>query len=787
MLGDLGTNMRLDKLLNTDKLKELLRDGYILETRHPSLPLRILNYTKRCTFQSEWPWEACVCRGLIVDDRDAVVSRPLMKFFNLGQMATVPINGGILQAPVDADFLANCVKTYHSELEITRKLDGWCLLGKTKLNLWDGGTITIREVVKNRLKVTLVGKNQNGNIVPSVIENWFDNGKKDNWILVTIDCLPSRKSGCRTGNHLPITDEQEVEINGVFQPVKNVKVGDFMTTYLDTPSSNVLKVMKASLLGDGSVLPHGNSYNFSETHKREHLDYVLAISLWLGECGLKIYDAVSGFGSHMARIDSKAYLSLKTLREEWYPYGVKVVPTDLSWIDDFVVAQWYMGDGSLSHSELQQDRALLATNGFLKEDVDRLASKLTEIYGVSCTVYDSKGWSIRINAGKNNEISAFWLAISPHVIPSMRYKLPLKYRDVEHVPYPYGREQRIPVNAQVLNVQKLDDPNSSYFSSGRKGFDIQTTTGNYFAKGVLVHNCGISYFYDGYWGVASRGSFTSPGARWATDRLQKLVKNGAIGTIAPDHTVFFEIVSKITKVVVPYKWEDLVLLALIDNETGEEAEYPELRGLWTSLNLEQGKQTVRLVDKFDKTILDCVGDKDTTEEGYVVAVKRKGQVPVRAKIKLEEYCRLHRIVTGVTPQKVWKELAYPMSPWLDHSSKMDHTAKTVRHDITVPRDFAEWVRKWQDKMTKEFHAKLVETLHVLGQFCEARHLVRDNDPAELPEYLVWDRMRSASPEYAVAAAYKLHHGHVVEAYQTLWKSVRPVGREEVFYEEGKGE
>jgi len=79
---------------------------------------------------------------------------------------------------------------------------------------------------------------------------------------------------------------------------------------------------------------------------------------WLGDCGIRQRSSVSGFGSDIVWSSSRSYKWLNAVRNEWYSDKGRTIPSDLSWINNFSVAKWYMDDGSLSHSELQQDRAI---------------------------------------------------------------------------------------------------------------------------------------------------------------------------------------------------------------------------------------------------------------------------------------------------------------------------------------------------------------------------------------------------------------------------------------------
>ncbi len=293
---------------------------------------------------------------------------------------------------------------------------------------------------------------------------------------------------------------------------------------------------------------------------------------------------------------------------------------------------------------------------------------------------------------------------------------------------------------------------------------------------------GISWNYEDKWGVASRGSFDSPGALYATEKFQKFVKYTATDFIPKDTTLFFEIISKETKVVVPYNFEGLVLITAIDNETGKEMTYDALEILYKEINqYAKDRPWCRLVEKFDKSIEQCVADESMTEEGYVIAILRTDMPPVRAKVKLAEYCRLHRILCGVTPQKIWLELADPMSPWLDHDSKKDWTTGEIKHDMMVPKDFANWVRGWRDRLHQNFHSLLVKAIEAASHLDDKHGTLTT---AEKLQQMEWLRQNYGD---VATAARLLKAGKVTEAYEALWVKVRPFGRENAFYTEGKGE
>jgi hypothetical protein len=420
-------------------------------------------------------------RGVILDEADdwRVVARAFDKFFNYGESGADEIDWGTAR--------------------VQEKVDG-CFRRGQSVCVWGGGVVTMGEIADGA-RPRLIGMGADGSLVPADILAVKDNGTKDNWIAIGF----GERRTVTMARRLVVTDNHHIHINGEFRPASHVKVGDILVEYVKAPCANALHAMRACLLGDGSVSPVSSSHRFTAAHKVTHAEYSQAIRSWLGEFAVSDRIVTSGFGSEITHSSSITTSWLLALREEWYPGGgEKRVPTDLSWIDDFAVAVWLMDDGSRSHNDGQRDRATFSTNGFPKDDVDRLAAHLTEMYGVKCTVFFSKGWCLRVLAGRDNSIARFWDAVAPHVVGRMRYKLPEDWRTVPYVERPAGRLTYARRDLPVASVERLDLADRNTFGSGRRGYDIETTTGNYFAGGVLVHNSLIVlYSYGDRWHVAS--------------------------------------------------------------------------------------------------------------------------------------------------------------------------------------------------------------------------------------------------------------------------------------------
>lgn len=93
---------------------KLIADGIVAEVKHPTLPLRLLNYTRKCQFEKLWCQLSLQCRGLILH-KEEVIAKPFPKFFNIEEHKEDEI-------------------PWHKPHEITEKLDGSLLIV-----FWFGG------------------------------------------------------------------------------------------------------------------------------------------------------------------------------------------------------------------------------------------------------------------------------------------------------------------------------------------------------------------------------------------------------------------------------------------------------------------------------------------------------------------------------------------------------------------------------------------------------------------------------------------------------------------------
>jgi hypothetical protein len=76
--------------IDLKRLTQYIEEGWIEFQDHPSLPLRIYNYSRNCQFESYWDDLTLMCRGLILDYDGNIVARPFRKFFNMEENKHTP-------------------------------------------------------------------------------------------------------------------------------------------------------------------------------------------------------------------------------------------------------------------------------------------------------------------------------------------------------------------------------------------------------------------------------------------------------------------------------------------------------------------------------------------------------------------------------------------------------------------------------------------------------------------------------------------------------------------------
>ncbi|MFD8008799.1 RNA ligase [Streptomyces sp. NPDC058955] len=162
---------------------------------------------------------------------------------------------------------------------------------------------------------------------------------------------------------------------------------------------------------------------------------------------------------------------------------------------------------------------------------------------------------------------------------------------------------------------------------------------------------GLVFHYEGRWRVASKGSFISAQATWAQRRLDA----ADTARLVPGVTYLTEIVYPQNRIVVDYgDRRDLVLLAAFGadgTEIGLAKAARAWEGVGSVVTVHPSMPLEALVKLTEtNTLPDGAAATGTDAEGFVLRFASG----VRAKAKLTEYVRLHKVLTGVTERDIWR-------------------------------------------------------------------------------------------------------------------------------------
>jgi len=233
--------------------------------------------------------------------------------------------------------------------------------------------------------------------------------------------------------------------------------------------------------------------------------------------------------------------------------------------------------------------------------------------------------------------------------------------------------------------------------------------------------------------IATRGSFESEQALWATEHLRASYPTYRP---APGSTACFEIIYPANRIVLDYgDVKDLIHLATLDNYTN--LEVPEY--WWDG-----PRAKTYPFDRFEDLKSYVEREQADNREGFVVNFEHG----LRIKLKFEEYVALHRVLTGLSEKRIWEHLG---------------NEGNVRDFIdAVPDEFDEWVHSVVERLVGEAEAILRRVFAKTDEI-EALGLTRK----EIAFRLADDPERSW--------VFSALDGKIDRLIDQVWKSLEPVG------------
>lgn len=241
-------------------------------------------------------------------------------------------------------------------------------------------------------------------------------------------------------------------------------------------------------------------------------------------------------------------------------------------------------------------------------------------------------------------------------------------------------------------------PFPKFFNVSERGDTIPDLPFEIFEKldGSLI----ILFCHEGEWRCATKGSFNSEQAQWAQNWLDGFDKSWLV----PGTTYLCEAIYPQNRIVVQYDKTAMVLLAAYTDD-GEECPYFALTALGKALGWPVAK-------RFPAAgIADLVAQAKAlppTEEGWVLRFINGH----RLKVKGDEYLRLHRAISRLTPLAVWEMMLagddllsfrrdLPEEFWTDFDTMFSLIDREVHKIIADTRAALAAARHGQDLTDKD--------------------------------------------------------------------------------------
>ncbi len=273
----------------------------------------------------------------------------------------------------------------------------------------------------------------------------------------------------------------------------------------------------------------------------------------------------------------------------------------------------------------------------------------------------------------------------------------------------------------VENRKVIATPFPKFFNYGELGYQLPEEGFEAFEKvdGSLI----VCFWYNNQWQLETKGAFDTPQAIWARERFKNFLHKEKM---VPGHTYLFEAIFQSNRIVVRYPYEDLVLLTSYDDNGYE---YP--RSLLETYAIEFG---CRICQRYSysslEEICDAASKLDANGEGFVVRFLDG----TRSKIKGATYCRIHSLVSGVTPLGIWDSLRngddlekirkeIPEEFWSDFDALVRLITDRYNQRISLVE---EWNRRLKDYTDKEVGLSRGNMPEEVVPFIFSRRKLEDN-------------------------------------------------------------
>ncbi len=259
------------------------------------------------------------------------------------------------------------------------------------------------------------------------------------------------------------------------------------------------------------------------------------------------------------------------------------------------------------------------------------------------------------------------------------------------------------------------------------------------------------------WSIATRGSFTSDQAHWATRWLEEKNRDGLLWNPMPGYTPLFEIVYPENRIVLDYgNWKGLILLGCVDTHNGNYFGPKAAAGLlcWEGVVTQVFPQ---------RTMAEFMSSEDANRSNAEGVVVRSGHRMV--KLKQQGYIAAHAVVTGLSNRSVWESLSDGYGVPEQASFMPDEFYRWL---INTAAALTDAQVAWKTEATNEF-------MRVYSNACKIEGLGLDS-MMKKPSRKTFASL--ACKSHFSAALFKMYDNQPIE--EMAWQAVRPAVFERPF-------
>ena len=264
----------------------------------------------------------------------------------------------------------------------------------------------------------------------------------------------------------------------------------------------------------------------------------------------------------------------------------------------------------------------------------------------------------------------------------------------------FNYQELINGEGQKTNILNLCEQNGFHFNPAMKFRVMDKLDGS---LGIIFWNQ-----YDRKWQVKTGGSFNSDQAIWAQKWFDKNVNTNFM---MKDHTYCVEILSDEDLHPISYDKEELVLLSVISNITGEEMSLSEIEH-------EADKMGIRTADvvEFDSfdDVIPYATNLPKDKEGVVVTFDNGFKV----KLKGKEFLELQRAFHNLTEKTVWEQLAFVVNARIGSDEYAKDCQPYIDYIESIPEEMTD-LHDYADHVLAEFFSRLVEVCNLAIQIVKS--------------------------------------------------------------------